>query len=98
MTCAHLLYSQDTKQLAKEITFYPARSKDQGKKIMAVGVYCPKEYAEAKDSRTAFLWDFGVIIFQEDLHEQFGYLGVSFDDSDIGGSQPKTLYGYPSNN
>lgn len=65
---------------------------------MAVGVYCPKEYAEAKDSRTAFLWDFGVIIFQEDLHEQFGYLGVSFDDSDIGGSQPKTLYGYPSNN
>ena len=33
----------------------------------------------------------------KNTHEQFGYLGISFDESDFGASYQKFLYGYPIN-
>lgn len=44
------------------------------------------------------MWDFGLIVLKEHLHHTYGYLGLSFDDSDIGKKYQKKLYGYSGKN
>jgi len=95
MTCAHHIFSLQANTAAKEIDFCLSRFRSHGKKIKVLKIYFPHEYVEAKDPKTRFLWDFGLLELAEDVHEQFGYLGLSFDDTDHGRNLPKTIYGYP---
>ena len=61
MTCAHHLYSLQTNSIVKEVDFCLGRFKNQGKKIKVLKIYYPQEYLEAKDPKTRFLWDFGIL-------------------------------------
>ena len=57
-------------------------------------MFYPEEYERSKDKKDSVFWDFGLVMLNEDLEESCGYLGISFDDSEIRKVEPKVIYGY----
>ena len=82
LTFAHNLYYRKSIEEITDIQFTPTIKGKAGRCLKVKKAYYPEEYKILRDSE-ASEYDFAVLELENELNEEYGYLGIDFKD--IGG-------------
>ena len=69
---------------------------EKGKKVKVKEAYFHEEYQKSQSKKEATPYDIGVMELEEDLEEDYGYLGIDARKENLQLKEKIGVYGYPS--
>ena len=95
MTCAHNIYDRTYEEEITELKFSPGENQDKGKSFNVKNRYYPEEYRTTHDKSESTKFDFGILELENDLEEEYGYLGIDMSEDNAEDVESMKICGYP---
>ena len=95
LTAAHNIYCRKLKQEGTKLTFSPGINGMEGRECKVKRYRYHEQYREEKDIDEARKHDIGVLVLEEDLGNEYGWIGIDSSDKNTKGVEQVELCGYP---